>query len=296
MIAAAVRADKTSRQEKRRRRHGDDATNPPPGPTGDSMVEPVARAESVEYTVPAEPTACGLDPHGLVNPTGVVMDTMAERLAALTEQVAALHDLTERAASPTPPQEPTFDQAARAAPPPAIQEPTFDPAAQAASPPAPQEPTPDRRIVADPTPTKSATWWGPMLQTTTLEGVDGTELDAEAVLQSADVVLLYCTASWCPPCRAFTPALVELYEEQENPRKIEVVLVSRDQPGPAGDEYRAKMPWPSLPIGGTQRSAEILAELGIKSIPTLIGFDNKTGKCITRNGVQQAFQIFGRYA
>jgi nucleoredoxin len=274
MIAAAMRADKASRREKRRRDKAGDPTDRAAKEAAEPVAaEPVAAQPTIQHVAPP---ACGIDPPGLVDQPDPTLDTMAARLAtlrALTEQA------DRNASQPDPPGEGPDRRI------------VADPAADEAT-----DPATDGAIDKATDSTEPAAWWGPLLQTTTLEGVDGTELDAEAVLQSADVVLLYCTASWCPPCRAFTPALVELYEEQGESRKIEVLLVSRDQPGPDGEAYRAKMPWPSLPMGGTRRSAEILSDLGIKSIPTLIGFDNKTGKCITRNGVQQAFQIFGRYA
>ena len=41
-------------------------------------------------------------------------------------------------------------------------------------------------------------------------------------------VLLYFSAHWCPPCRAFTPRLAELYQhmQKQHSGKLEVVFVS----------------------------------------------------------------------
>ncbi|MBR4252256.1 MAG: redoxin family protein [Kiritimatiellae bacterium] len=43
-------------------------------------------------------------------------------------------------------------------------------------------------------------------------------------------IALYFSASWCPPCRAFTPRLVDLAEKlQSEGKPFEIVLVGRDQ-------------------------------------------------------------------
>ena len=51
------------------------------------------------------------------------------------------------------------------------------------------------------------------------------------IVQSSEVegktVLLYFSASWCPPCRSFTPVLVD-YQKRHGD-KVEVILVSSDK-------------------------------------------------------------------
>ncbi len=112
----------------------------------------------------------------------------------------------------------------------------------------------------------------------------GKALGAEA-LQGKKVVLFYFSASWCPPCRAFTPKLIEAYKQWKKDRlPVEVVLVSSDQDEKAMRAYLKDhdMPWIALPF----RSAEgqKLAETnGVRGIPTLIVY-GADGQVITKDG------------
>lgn len=59
----------------------------------------------------------------------------------------------------------------------------------------------------------------------------------------------YFSAHWCPPCRAFTPKLVELYNEaQTTSNGFRLVFVSSDRDETSFDEYRSTMPWPAVPL------------------------------------------------
>jgi len=63
----------------------------------------------------------------------------------------------------------------------------------------------------------------------TLINQKGEELQAADVLADKEVVLVYFSAHWCPPCRNFTKVLKEMYEElQEQDQKIAIIFVSCD--------------------------------------------------------------------
>ena len=49
---------------------------------------------------------------------------------------------------------------------------------------------------------------------------------------------LYFSASWCPPCRTFTPKLVEFHKANKD--KFEVLLVSADNSSKAQANYMHK--------------------------------------------------------
>lgn len=41
-------------------------------------------------------------------------------------------------------------------------------------------------------------------------------------------VFFYFSASWCPPCRGFTPQLIEFYDKYAKDKNFEVVLIPWD--------------------------------------------------------------------
>ncbi len=85
--------------------------------------------------------------------------------------------------------------------------------------------------------------------------------------------VFYYTASWCPPCRAFTPTLDEWYEKNKN-ENFELVLITCDRAEPAmlGYAKDKKMPWPQVAIAkvGQFRASH---QHGVSGIPALIVCD-----------------------
>ncbi|HEX8309741.1 MAG TPA: thioredoxin-like domain-containing protein [Chthoniobacteraceae bacterium] len=65
-----------------------------------------------------------------------------------------------------------------------------------------------------------------------LVAMEGKELKKfdDAPLAEAKYFAFYYSASWCPPCRAFTPDLVKFYKRRKrtNPN-FELVFVSNDR-------------------------------------------------------------------
>ncbi|MEC5125192.1 thioredoxin-like domain-containing protein [Verrucomicrobiales bacterium BCK34] len=93
----------------------------------------------------------------------------------------------------------------------------------------------------------------------------------------------YFSAHWCPPCRQFTPTLVNF--RNENKENFEVIFVSFDNSNTEKENYmrEAEMPWLTLP-GFKNREANALAQMfGVKGYPTLVIID-ADGKLITPNG------------
>ncbi|MDX1679892.1 MAG: thioredoxin-like domain-containing protein [Akkermansiaceae bacterium] len=85
--------------------------------------------------------------------------------------------------------------------------------------------------------------------------------------------LFYYTASWCPPCRAFTPSLVTWYKDNKNDN-FELVLVTSDQDKGAMETYakKNKMPWPQVKHSKVG-SAKKKLNHGVSGIPSLIVCD-----------------------
>ena len=59
---------------------------------------------------------------------------------------------------------------------------------------------------------------------------EGELAQAEYLLKNR-IVALYCSAKWSPPCREFTPKLVDMYNELKINRKapFEIVFISFDK-------------------------------------------------------------------
>ena len=104
-----------------------------------------------------------------------------------------------------------------------------------------------------------------------------------SAIGSADIVLLYFSASWCPPCRSFTPLLKAFVEENGKKSGIQVVFVSSDSDLRSFEEYFKKMPWLSLPADAetTKIKQKLEQMFQIRGIPALIAIDAKNGKYIT---------------
>jgi len=128
----------------------------------------------------------------------------------------------------------------------------------------------------------------PLTSFASLEELLGTELvDAkgdkvETSSLEGKVIGLYFSASWCGPCRAFTPQLVEFRDRNDD--KFEVVFVSSDRSGEDQQAYMKNydMEWPAIPFD-SPLSQELGAKYGIRGIPSLIIIDDQ-GNLITKDG------------
>jgi nucleoredoxin len=90
----------------------------------------------------------------------------------------------------------------------------------------------------------------------------------------------YYSAKWCPPCRAFTPELVETYAKLKasNP-EFELIFVSSDQDADAMKEYMESynMSWPALRFDQKKTARVVRRPDNERGIPNLV-FMNADGK------------------
>jgi nucleoredoxin len=112
----------------------------------------------------------------------------------------------------------------------------------------------------------------------------------DAPLTDAKYFAVYFSASWCAPCRAFTPDLVKWYSatKAKHP-EFELVLVSRDTDENAMDAYMAsdKMPWPALKYAKIARAKNI-EQLAGRGIPCLVFLDAE-GKVLSHSYVGEKY-------
>lgn len=93
-------------------------------------------------------------------------------------------------------------------------------------------------------------------------------------------ILLYFSAHWCPPCRAFTPKLIEVYHKiKSKDSAFELIFISSDRDQTSFDEYFSEMPWLALPFGDT-RKASLSGLFKVRGIPKLVAI-GPSGKTVT---------------
>lgn len=84
--------------------------------------------------------------------------------------------------------------------------------------------------------------------------------------------LFYYTASWCPPCRKFTPDLVKFYDEaRPNSKEFELILITSDSSEDDMEGYAAsaKMNWPQLKLSRVEKFRKQFKHPGT-GIPNLV--------------------------
>lgn len=114
--------------------------------------------------------------------------------------------------------------------------------------------------------------------------LDGKKLKKnELTAKPTKLYVFYYTASWCPPCQAFTPSLVEFYDKNKN-ENFELVLITSDNNEEAMEDYAAqkKMPWPQLKQSKAA-SFKQKFDHGVRGIPSVIVCDLK-GEIVSTNG------------
>lgn len=121
--------------------------------------------------------------------------------------------------------------------------------------------------------------------------LSGKRLKSESISGDAKYYAFYHSASWCPPCRSFTPKLVEAYNKQGDKKKFEVILVSSDRSEDAMIAYMndAKMPWPALDFDKGKKFAG-KADYSYGGIPFLAIFD-QDGKIVSQGSAGEGLQF-----
>ena len=72
--------------------------------------------------------------------------------------------------------------------------------------------------------------------------------------EPGSVVGLYFSASWCPPCKSFTPRLKEFYvNKRKEGCSFEIIFISWDKDENGYNEYVSTMPWLAVPFGADKR-------------------------------------------
>ncbi|KAL0912599.1 hypothetical protein M5K25_018581 [Dendrobium thyrsiflorum] len=94
-------------------------------------------------------------------------------------------------------------------------------------------------------------------------------------------ILFYFSANWCPPCRAFLPNLIEVYNEiKEKDDAFEIIFISSDEDEESFLDYFLNMPWLALPFSD-ERKRFLTRVFKISGIPSCVAI-NRAGKTVTK--------------
>eukprot|EP00906_Rhabdomonas_costata_P035575 RCo049978 len=115
--------------------------------------------------------------------------------------------------------------------------------------------------------------------------IDGNQQQIQITdVSKNDVVAIFFSANWCPPCRTFTPLLIKVYEEcKQQGKSFEVVYVSSDKDLDSFTECYRQMPWLALPWEDREAKARLSSKYGVRGIPTVIILDGK-GETLAMDG------------
>jgi len=101
---------------------------------------------------------------------------------------------------------------------------------------------------------------GDTLVNSTGQTVESSSITVELPSQSSGkrVLGLYFSAHWCPPCRDFTPVLVEFYNQFKKKAEcayhlVDIIFISSDVDEESFLEYLKQMPWRAIPYGDKLR-------------------------------------------
>ncbi len=87
----------------------------------------------------------------------------------------------------------------------------------------------------------------------------------------------------CPPCRRFTPLLVEFYNQHHEEKNFEIIFISADEEEEEYEVYYKDMPWLTLDHKQQEKKEELDEKFDVQGIPKLVLLDADSGDIICTN-------------
>jgi nucleoredoxin len=121
-----------------------------------------------------------------------------------------------------------------------------------------------------------------------LYNAKGEAIGLKDLSEQVKVFALYFSASYCPPCKKFTPILKEFYDVMNEESKVlEIIFVSKDNSQEEMLGYFEKMPWLSIKFGDA-KIAHCFEKFCVEGIPQVVVLKND-GTLITKDGKKDVF-------
>ena len=118
------------------------------------------------------------------------------------------------------------------------------------------------------------------------KGGDPAVFDNDILKKNTELIVLYFSAKFCPPCRAFTPKLNAFHDnifKADEKAPISFVFVSSDPTESEFQKYFSKMHWSYALAYDDVLTKRCLSDLlGVTGIPTLVVIDRQ-GRVVERN-------------
>ncbi|ESO05363.1 hypothetical protein HELRODRAFT_77825 [Helobdella robusta] len=113
-------------------------------------------------------------------------------------------------------------------------------------------------------------------------------IDIQEDIRDSDYRGIYFSAHWCPPCRLFTPVLINIYNKlKERGVKFEIIFISLDRSLESFQEYSHSMPWYVLNYQDN-RIKVLTKQFQVEGIPRLIIL-NKNDRVVCEDARQAVY-------
>ena len=109
-------------------------------------------------------------------------------------------------------------------------------------------------------------------------------------LGGKEFILLYASASWCGPCKQYSPMLSKWYQSLGSNKTVEVVFLSADHDESGFQGYYSHMPWLAVDYEEDTRE-ELMGYIKTRGIPQLAVLDGRTGRIIEENAVGKQLDV-----